>query len=211
MTESRRLLVMGASGHAKEVVSLARLLGYKEFALATSDGSGGFWGMDALRIEAGFDEPFGDWDVMVAIGDNQAREQLMQRFAGLRFVSLVAPTAVLSEGVVIGAGCYVGANAYVGADTVIGDGVIVNVGAVVGHDCEVGAFSQVGPRATVLGKVSVGDGVFLGAGCVVNHGGTDEPLVLAERVSVGMGVLVTQSVLDKGATLIPKPNVIALG
>ena len=90
-------------------------------------------------------------------------------------------------------------------------GVIVNVGAVVGHDCEVGAFSQVGPCATVLGKVSVGDGVFLGAGCVVNHGGTDEPLVLAERVSVGMGVLVTQSVLDKGATLIPKPNVIALG
>lgn len=207
----KRLLVLGASGHAKEIVSLARLLGYDDIVLATSDGSGGFWGIDVVMIDQSLSDRFEDWHVMVGIGDNEVRCRLLEQFAEMRLVSLVAPTAVIGEGVRMGVGCYVGAQAYVGADSMLGNGVLVNVGAVIGHDCAVGHGVQLGPGATVLGGVVLGDRVLLGAGAVVNHGSSTASVEIAEAVHVGMGVMVAESIDEKGARVMLKPNKVMLG
>ena len=207
----KRLLVIGASGHAKDVVSLAKELGYTEFILATSDGGDGFWGIDEVCIDDTLANRYADWNVFVAIGANVTRQEFMERFAAMRLVTLIAPTAVIGSATTVGQGCFIGHHTYIGPDSTIGSGTIINVGAVLGHDCQVGDYSQLGPRAVVLGNVCLGDHVFLGASSVVNHGTNETPVKLAAHVSAGMGVLVTSSVKKEGAKLLPKPNTIRLG
>ena len=205
---TKKLLVVGASGHARDVVSVARSLGYSDIALATSDGSGGFDGMEVMVLDEALDGVWVDWDMVVAVGDNETRCALMRALEGASLVNLVAPSAVVGDGVEMGRGCFVGAHAYVGPGSVLGNGVLINVGAVVGHDCDVGSFCQVAPRAVVLGNVGLGERVFLGAGSVVNQGAPEKRVVLAKGVSVGMGCLVMESVEEEGVRLLPRPNVI---
>ena len=121
------------------------------------------------------------------IGDNRPRAQVFGRLCrlGLRVVSVIHPTAVISKTAVLGTGVAVMAGVVVNSGAQIGDDVIVNTGVLVDHDCligdhvhiapgvvlsggvRIGAYSHVGTGSSVRQNVSIGSGAVVGVGSAV--------------------------------------------
>ena len=116
------------------------------------------------------------------------REDLALRLVasfGLRFCTLVHPSAYVSPMATLGPGVFIGANSVVAAGAQLAEQVFVNRGVTVGHDTVVGPYTRlqpgsslgglsvlgkgvtVGLGATVLERLRIGDGAFVGAGAVV--------------------------------------------
>lgn len=104
---------------------------------------------------------------------------------GLRFATLIHPTAyvspsteigegtIISPGVVIashsrlGRHVFVNRGALIGHHTRIGDHVTIQPGANIAGHCEIGESTYIGMQAAVLDRLRVGRGVVVGAGAVV--------------------------------------------
>jgi sugar O-acyltransferase (sialic acid O-acetyltransferase NeuD family) len=206
----KNLLMFGGSGHAKDTIHIAKAMGYRNFKIVTSDGSCDIAELSAMREDACLPENYKDWDCTVAIGDNTHRRRFFETYPSLRFVSIIAPSADISETAKIAAGCYIGAHAYIGPDSNLEQGCIVNTHSIVGHDSTIGAYSQVGPKVCISGNVAIGESVFIGAGATLNNGSTGTPLSIPKNVHIGMGCIITHSIKHEGIRLIPKPNYIAV-
>ncbi|MEC8333085.1 MAG: acetyltransferase [Verrucomicrobiota bacterium] len=209
-TDCRKLILFGASGHAMDVLDAASLIGYEEFILVTTDGSSDIIGKEALK-ETDFDPSvYTDWDCIVAIGNIAHRKYFFSKYARMRQVSIISPSAVVSRSASIGSGCYVGAFAYIGPNSVLSEACIVNTHTTIGHDSTIGAYSQIGPKVCIPGNVSIGESVFVGAGVVFNNGSKDSPLLIPDFTEIGMGCLITNSIKHRGLKMIPKPNHISV-
>lgn len=115
-------------------------------------------------------------------------DELATRF-GLRCVSLVHPSAVVSRFARIGHGVFVGAGSVIGPNVMLGEHAFINRGVTVGHDTRVGAYARLQPGCNVGGHVEIGAGVLVGMGaCVI------EELVVGEGSTVTAGAVVTRDV-----------------
>lgn len=206
----KQLLIFGGSGHAKDIIHIARAKGYSNYKIVTTDGSCGIAGLQGTKESEFQPKQFADWDCIAAIGDNAHRRKFMERYASLRFVSLCSPHADVSESAQIGAGCFIGSHAYIGPKSRLAEGCIVNTQSIVGHDSAIGAFAHIGPQVCVAGNVSVGENVFIGAGAKINNGSPGTPLNIPANVHIGMGCIVTESLKRENIRLIPKPNFVAV-
>jgi sugar O-acyltransferase (sialic acid O-acetyltransferase NeuD family) len=110
---------------------------------------------------------------VLAIGDNEIRERLDERFSGesARALTVIHPAAVVSPQSKIEDGAYIGAFAFVGPRCSIGRQALINVGASIGHDAVLGDYCQICPGARVSGYVKIGRGAFLASNSVVPPGG----------------------------------------
>jgi sugar O-acyltransferase (sialic acid O-acetyltransferase NeuD family) len=207
---ANKLLIFGGSGHAKDVISAAQSIGYERFEIVTTDGSSNISALTAVK-EADFNPAhYQDWHCIAAIGNNQHRQRFYKQYAPeMRFVSIIAPEASVSDSARIGLGSYIGPFAYVGPDCTIGEACILNTHSIVGHDAKVGDFTHIGPRVCLSGHVELGTAVFVGAGAIFNNGSYEKPLLVPSDVHVGMGCQITESIRHPGIRLIPKPNHIA--
>ncbi|MDZ5456535.1 acetyltransferase [Azohydromonas lata] len=192
------LVLLGAGGHAKVVLSLVRaaglaLHGVCDPALARQGVAqwrglpvlGGDEALDALAPSA----------VALANGIGQLaqgtlRRDVYERLArrGFRFPALVHPQAWVDPSAVLADGVQVMAGAVVQADCRVGENTIVNTRASLDHDCLIGAHVHVAPGACLCGTVSVGDGAFVGAGATVLPN-----LTLGERAVVAAGATLARS------------------
>jgi acetyltransferase EpsM len=86
---------------------------------------------------------------------------------GVRFTSVVHPTAHVSSRSSVGAGSIVSAGVIVAAHTRIGRHVILNRGVLVGHHTKIGDHVSLLPGANVAGNCTVGAGAFVGMGALV--------------------------------------------
>ncbi len=162
------VIVFGAGGHAKVVVSTLVAAGMRVAAIVDDDR--GKWGKSILGIPVtGCDaeEDLAGRRGVIAIGDNRTREGFEKRFPGVVWKTVVHPHAWVHPSVTLGAGTVVFAGSVVQPGTVIGRHCIVNSGASIDHDCSVGDYCHIAPGACLAGEVSVGEGAFLGIGSVV--------------------------------------------
>ncbi|TMQ73045.1 MAG: acetyltransferase [Candidatus Eisenbacteria bacterium] len=183
-----RLVVWGASGHAKVVADIVRLQGDHEIIGFLDDrdpsaagrpfcGSsvlGGRERLPALREE-------GVTHVLFGFGDGAARLRLgvLVRDLGFALATAVHPRAVVAGDVGIGPGSVVAAGAVVGPGAVIGENVIVNTLAGIDHDCVVERGAHVCPGARLGGFVVVKETAWVGLGTTVR-----------DRVTIGRGTVV---------------------
>jgi len=158
-----RLLVIGAGGHAKVVISAAIEAGWDIAGIVDESGQRTeLMGMpvtsDASQVEA---DAF-----VVAIGDNRVRAERYAHYLaqGLIAAAVLHPRATLDPSARIGAGTVAFAGAVVNADAEIGDNVILNTGCTVDHDCVIGAHSHIAPGVNLSGAGTVGDGALMGVG-----------------------------------------------
>jgi|JI9StandDraft_1071089.scaffolds.fasta_scaffold23793_3 UDP-perosamine 4-acetyltransferase len=187
------LILLGAGGHAKVLLALAKSAGLVVQGLC-----------DPMLAQQGQS----DWNGLPVLGGDEALDgidprkvglinglgQLVgQRFRNRLFENLkakgftfpvlvhptawVAPTARLEQGVQIMAG------SIVQPDCNIGENTIINTRASVDHDCWIGKNVHIAPGATLCGGVIIGDDAFIGSGATIIQG-----LRIGARAVAGAGV-----------------------
>ncbi len=108
---------------------------------------------------------------------------------GVRFATVIHPTASISARSSVGEGSIVGPHVVVGAHTVVGRHVLLNRGVLIGHHTTIADCVTVQPGANVAGMCTLAERSFIGMGAVV----IDRTNVGAESV-VGAGSVVTRDV-----------------
>ncbi len=191
----RRLLIIGAGGHGREVAWLAKDIGEHE-VLGFVDAKlepGSLVGTLPVVGDNSIIADYPDAECVVAIGDLRRRkqvvEELAQQFPELKFATLIHPSVLHSDSCSFGEGSMVCAGAIVTVNASIGRHTIVNVKAAVGHEVVVGDFCTLGPGSLVCGNVELAAGVEIAAGAVVRQG-----LKFAPGSMAAMGAVVMKDV-----------------
>ncbi|MBE6992497.1 MAG: acetyltransferase [Ruminococcaceae bacterium] len=187
------LAIIGASGHGRVVADVAKLVGYKEIVFL--DDADVVPEAGVVGKVSDFVDYKDEYAFFVAIGNNGVRERVFKQLQskGAEIVSLIHPSAYVSDSVRIGKGVVVMACAAINCGAVISDGVIVNTSSSVDHDCSIGAFSHVSVGAHIAGTVAVGTGTFIGAGATVINN-----VSICDNCTIGAGAVVIKSIESSG-------------
>ncbi len=171
------MILYGASGHAKVIISCLRanvipVSGIFDDDLSKKE----LWDISVVgKYRVDF-EP--DKELIIAIGNNQIRQKIAHSIEH-RFGQAVHPSAIIDGTVQIEKGTVIFHSAVVQADSVIGKHAIINTASTVDHECRIGDFVHIAPQATLCGNVSVGEGTLIGAGSIV-----------APNLNIGKGCLI---------------------
>lgn len=131
--------------------------------------------------------------VVIAVGAPLLKAELVGRWPGEAFASVVHPTSYVAPSALIGRGCVIAPLAAVGTRTTVGDHVLVNLGATVSHDIAIGDFVTISPGAHVGGNSTIGAGAFVGIGAAVRNG-----VNIAPGSVVGAGAVVVADTVENG-------------
>ena len=112
--------------------------------------------------------------VVVAVGAPLLKQELVARWPGDAYATILHSTAYVAPSASVGRGCVVAPLAAVGSRSRLGEHVLVNLGATVSHDVVVGAFASISPGvhiggigATIRNGIGIAPGTVVGAGAVV--------------------------------------------
>jgi sugar O-acyltransferase (sialic acid O-acetyltransferase NeuD family) len=200
----RKVIVIGAGGHAKVVADAVFAAGLSELT-GFLDDAPALWGTRLLGYPVlGAISTWPDWradELLLAIGENERRQRLFDELAAAGAVvgSVLHPRATVGRGVRIGRGTVAFANVVINAESTIGDNVILNTKCSVDHDSAVGAHAHIAPGTSLAGEVRVGEGAFIGIGAVVCP-----RISIGKWAVVGAGAVVTRDVPDH-ATVVGVP------
>ncbi len=194
--ESKKLVVMGYSGHAYMVIDVAKSLGLKTIAYFEREkATKNPYALDFLGSEQDFSnqEFLNDKIIFPAVGNSQIRRDLISKIESENWNQAVLAdnSSTVSAKANIGLSSLIGIKAVVNSLAKIGKGVIVNTSAVIEHECIIGDFSHIAPGAILAGGVSVGEMTFIGAGSVVRNG-----IYIGNNVVIGAGSVVVCNVPD---------------
>ncbi len=201
--QQKRLLIIGAGGHAKVVLETAIAMNiYDEFAFID----------DYLKKET--DNLFlSKWPIVgksedishktikdkfnvavVAIGNNKKRIELLNKLKinDFKVPTLIHPTASISPSSKINEGCVIFARSVIQAEVNIGFGTIVNTSSSIDHECIIKEGVHICPGAHLAGRVNVGKLSTVGIGASVIQG-----IKIGEQVVIGAGSAVINNLKDK--------------
>ena len=194
-----KLVVVGGGGHAKVVTDSAQAAGWNVIGFADDRSDAKLFDLQHLGSLQNFQPPQ-DAQVVVAIGSNKLRQQIVELLSGtVNWATVIHPRAMISSFATIHAGTVVFAGAVIQADTVIDQHCIINTSASIDHDCRIADFCHVAPNAVLTGNVSLEMGVFVGAGSVVLPGRH-----IGEWATLGAGGVSVRD-LDSGGTFVGIP------
>ena len=168
---NKHLIILGASGHGKVVLDIAkRINNWKEIYFVDDKISGEVLGHKVIGTTDVFENLNFEYnEIIVAIGDNNVRKKWMEYLEQNKYTLpiLVDPSAVIGVNVKITKGTVVMANAVINVDSKIGKGCIINTSAVIEHDCEIHDFSHISPNATLGGNVKINTLAWIGLGSII--------------------------------------------
>lgn len=192
----KRLLIVGAGGHAKVVIEVAQSAGWEPNALFDPGPNTTVLGLPILGSDENlpiFWNKNGADAGMVAIGNNTLRQKLAKKLRKLGCPTpiLAHSTACISPNASIGEGTIIMAGAIINAEASIGKDCIVNTGAIVEHDCRLGDGVHVAPRSVMGGGCHLGDGTLFGIGAVARP-----EITIGKQVIIGAGATVVSNISD---------------
>ena len=189
------LVIIGAGGHAREILDLALAQNRVETT----------WNVRGCLVDAAFAAEADRWPggpprlgdlawlnetnlrtcaLIVAIGDSAASARIVEEIDSrgahyTNYATLVHPSAVIGSRVELAKGVVVGARSVLTCDITVGRHAHINVASSVAHDCCVDEFATLAPGVNVAGWVHVGAGVEIGTGATV-----------IPKVQIGKGAVV---------------------
>jgi sugar O-acyltransferase (sialic acid O-acetyltransferase NeuD family) len=193
------MLVIGAGGHAKEVVEIIhRSYPEEEIFFFDNTDSAPAKFLNRFRIVSKEDEIReifrSNPSFISAISGTRKKEIFLEKFhlLGGRFAQVIAANALIgSFNVDLGKGLNIMQNVLVSNDVSIGDATLVNYGACIHHDCRIGKYCEISPRAQLLGGVKVGDYVTIGSGAIILP-----KITIGNNSIIGAGAVITGNVPD---------------
>lgn len=195
-----RLLIIGTSGLAREFTTWfcdgLEVVGYAGADPHAASGLGGRAFRDGVTpAEAGTDR------AVVAVGDPALKARLHALYAerGFRFPTFVHPSAVVAPGAVLGEGVVISPQCVVSPGVRMGRLAYLNFCSSVGHDAEVGDFVEINPGSHLGGFSVIGAGTLVGSGATIL-----DKVRIGSGCTVGSGSVVFGRVAD-GATVMGNP------
>lgn len=197
-----RLVLLGAGGHASDVLglvedlnSMSRHIDQIDIAGLLVDGAA-----DPARFEQRGVQVIGAIDdlasvdathFLLAAGYPASRYQIFTKLRAHDLIpaTLVHPDARLGTGTKLSEGVVVLGGVRTSPLCLVKSHVYLSHGVLLGHDCIVGEFSSVLPGAVLSGGTVLGSGVTVGTNATVLEGVT-----LGEWCTVGAGSVVTRDV-----------------
>lgn len=197
---TKKVVVIGAGGHGKVVVSTLQAAGVVVDGIY--DDNQQLWGTKILGVPIR-----GSTDALkaapqefagvVGIGTAEIRQRLVESLP-IEWLTVIHPRAIVHPSVKLGVGTVVFAGAVLQPNAKVGDHVIVNTSASIDHDCEIGNYVGIGPGTHLAGAVRIDDRSLLGTGCTVL------PKVTIEAdVTAGAGTVVVND-LPRGCTVMAR-------
>ena len=196
---TKELAIVGASGHGKVIADIAEKLGYTVnfyddvYPNKTYIEHWPIHGTCADLIALNNTKATLSNDAVVAIGNNEIRFQKIQllRQNSFNLITLIHPTAVISQYATIAQGTVIFAGAVINAFAKVGVGCIINTGAVVEHDSVIGDFTHICPNVALAGGVTVGSKSWIGIGSQVK-----QLVTIGDSCVIGAGSTVLKNIPD---------------
>jgi acetyltransferase EpsM len=143
--------------------------------------------------------PFDSWrelpdDIffVTALGSEKnyyKRRELIQDMPEHRFLTLVHPSAVVSQNCKIDKnGVVIHSNVKIGTSACVNKFTLILSGSVINHDCHIMDYSIINSCCNFSGGVLIGRSSYVGAGTIVNPN-----VNIGEKVLIGSGSLVTKN------------------
>lgn len=190
---SKKLVIVGASGHGKVIADIALKTGYEIIGFLDDNASlkeiCGFPVLGNIEKINYYKEKC---EFVIAIGNNSIREKIAKQY-DVNWAILVHPTAIIGMNVQIEKGTVIMANAVINPSSHIGKHCIINTGTIVEHDNFLQNYVHVSPNAALAGTVHLGERVHVGVGaCVKNN-----TSVIGDVV-IGAGAVVVKDITENG-------------
>lgn len=194
----RRIWILGAGGFAVEVYA------WLDHYLQTADGEfAGF--VDDYCAESGIlgrvgiapgqcstvtidDFKPGENDICIcALGNPSAKAALLPQLEkrGIRFMTLIHPSAIIGANVEIGEGSVICPNAVISGCNRLGKFSSLNFFSSIAHDVTIGDYCTLNPYSVISGKCKLGDRVNVGTHAVLHPG-----VVVGDDATIGIGSVV---------------------
>jgi len=198
----KRVIGLGAGGHAKVVIEILRQNKRYEIA-GLLNANEELRGTDVLgipvlgddqQLSALFEQGIRHAFIGVgSVGGTSIRRRLFElaRSHGYEMVAAIHQHSVISPSVKVGHGPTVMPGAIINTSATLGDNVIINTGAIVEHDCIIGNHASVASGAVLASTVRVGAGSHIGAGSTVR-----QSINIGENSIIGAGAVVIKDVPD---------------
>lgn len=191
------MLIVGAKGHAKEVLQiLEKDYSLEEFTFFDGLSLEQSMFFERYRVLNTFDQVRNYFlthpRFVLAVGDPVLRSTFAHQFTSLggELKSVIASSAAIgSNKVLLCEGLNIMNNVVIYNDTYIGKGTLLNTSCTIHHDAIIGDFCEISPGARVLGRAIIGNYCRLGANSVILP-----DVVLGERVVIGAGAVVNRNI-----------------
>ncbi|WP_425956189.1 acetyltransferase [Xylanimonas sp. McL0601] len=190
------VLILGASGLAREVLPVLRELGRDVLGILDDRYATLPRTVGGAPVLGGIDDAgmYPDAEVLACVGPSKGRESVVARAerAGVTTWATVVDPSVRNPGASpVGQGSILLAGVTITADAVLGDHVVAMPRVSVTHDCLVADAATLAAGVTLGGGVRVGRAAYLGMNACVRPG-----VVIGAGATVGMGSVVLGDVPD---------------
>ncbi len=193
------LIILGAGGHSKVLVDIARITNriIKGITVGTS----------CNKLNQDFEncELLGDDNIIYkyspndvelvngigSIGNSNPRVKLYEHFKdkGYKFATLIHPSAVISNSVKISEGSQIMAGVVIQTVSIIGENCIINSNSSIDHDCVVKDHVHVAPGSVICGDVTIAKGSHIGCGSIILQG-----IKIGESSLIAAGAVVNKDI-----------------
>lgn len=191
----KTVVIIGASGHGKVVADIVNKSGDQVLGFLDDNPelSKSFIGLPVLgRVEDY--EKYKNVLFVVAIGDANIREKIVETLKDVNWYTAIHPAAVVSTlDTKIGEGTVIMANAVVNPGAEVGNHCIINTCAIVEHDNKLADFVHISVGAKLAGSVTVGKGTWIGIGASISNN-----ITICAECMIGAGAVVVKDIVEMG-------------
>ena len=189
----RELLLIGASGLAREVLSVLRGNDDPHVIYVVDDQAElAGTALDGVLIVGGLSQVahHPTADLLICVGSGAARADLVARLADLgvtpdRYTTLIHPAVGVPDSCRVGAGSILLCGVVLTTDVQLGEHVVVMPNVTLTHGNRVGSFATLCAGVAVGGDVHVGRGAYIGMNASIREG-----TLIGAAAVIGMGAAV---------------------
>lgn len=174
MFNNKKIVIIGAGGHAVSVANVAISAGYKiAYFVDINKREKDLLGVEIIEDISQLKNP-SVFYYNIGVGDNALRSRLYEGVKitnpNLNFPSLIHKSSVISYLAKVGKGSVIMPNAIVGPNSCVGEFCILNNNSSLDHDSRMFDFSSLAPSSATGGRVTIGYRSGVSIGSVVKQG-----------------------------------------
>ena len=199
------MLIIGAGGHAKEVLDVlinngeGNLFFYDDVCSNTELKLFNQFTIFKTEQEAATYFKETDKRFVLGIGGTHVRKLLADKLylLGGELRPVISKRSYISEfDIFIDAGVNIMHNVTIQPSVQIGKGCLINANSIIHHDSSIGEYCELGPGVTITGHCTIGSFSFIGAGAILKPG-----ITIGNNVVVGAGAVVIKDVPDNSIVI----------